>query len=192
MNKPEKWAAVFEEESKHYANSLLSTDREEWLLPFCQYAVILTNVALSFIATSIIEGNEESTEINSVKFAKKMGKYKRKDVQSLTKFFLMDYIAWLTNDRQKIKPLLLNGVSPDHLIQSFFETLKFTKADIQQFGDVKENFETVKHSRMILSKLGAGEKAYIEFLVDTVEEVKNEFYGMMDKRFLEMANVRKP
>lgn len=52
----DKWLTVFEEESRHFARSLRQFEEQKWSLPFNQYAVVMSNVAFSFLITSIVEG----------------------------------------------------------------------------------------------------------------------------------------
>lgn len=167
------WEERLTEASQRLSSSLAPPPHAEWMLPFSRYALHTSSVAVSLILTAILNSEETlvGAPINSVKSGLK--KLSRSDFEGLLRLFLMDYLASLQFRN------LLSGEEKDRL----FATLKFSKREKKQGDEFLVHYETVRHSRTLLSYLRLGKAAYHEYLIDTVEEVKHEIYLLMDKRF---------
>lgn len=180
MGNHDKWTDRWEAESRRLAQSIVEKDGNTKMAAFAQYAVLMGHMILSFVGTALIESDAKSTQLNGKKMAKHLNKMKRGDIHSTIRYVLLDYAVW----RQQFE-------QDQAWVEEFLSTLQLPLREKKEYEDVKASFKTIKHSRVLLTRLGAGEQAYLEYLIDTVEETKHHFYELMDKRWRTWSDATK-
>jgi hypothetical protein len=179
------WEKRWEKYILDYSNKITlinkNKEQEEWLVNFLKSSVVLTSILFPAIITFVKEFKLKSEKFNGNDLNKKLYKFKRKDVESTIKLFLMDYFATATDN-----PHILELLANKKIDKNIFENkvgiiLNFDKKEKELYKKIALKKDTFIHGILFFEKINLKTDAKNEALLEGLEMIKGEAYDTIDK-----------
>ncbi|QST02062.1 hypothetical protein IMZ31_21670 (plasmid) [Pontibacillus sp. ALD_SL1] len=175
MNQSNKWDRPWEKHSFSYARKI-HEQKKGWESDFIQSIIILSNVAFGCFFTYVLESTSKHIAFRKKEFKKHVSSFNQKEMESITRFYLFDYISELPETT-----LSSYNLDPEKVTKSLVDTLLSDEVDRSLFEEIKHKKTTYFPSSHLLRMMGAGSVSTDEGILVGIEELKTHFFDQYNR-----------